>query len=428
MHRGEVQRDLVDVTPARRTFARDEQGGVAIIFALSITMLFGVVGSAVDMGRWVTARSETRNAMDGAVLAGGRAMQLPERTEADALAVARIYYDNNKSKVISAGTVAFSIVDNGTAIKATSTVTVSTPFLSVVGIPELPIDGSAKAVLQVGGNVGTHVEISLMLDVTGSMTGQKLADLQIAAKDLIDIVVWDDQSQYTSRVALAPFSVYVNVGRDHALAITGNAGNVNNPHACVEERHTADRYTDATPTNGNYFQRGPFDSNCRPTSPLVPLTKDKAVLKTAIDAFTAAGGTAGHLGTQWAWYLLSPRWSSVWPLASTPRPYAEITQTGPKGNLLLNKIAVLMTDGEYNRQHSGDSATTQARAICENMKAEGIKVYAIGFQIATGGDAETTLRGCATSTDYYYNAEDGASLREAFRDIALRISTLRIAE
>jgi uncharacterized protein YegL len=51
-----------------------------------------------------------------------------------------------------------------------------------------------------------------VLDVTGLMSGQKIADLKLAAKDLIDIVVWEDQSKYTSKVALVPFSEAVNVG------------------------------------------------------------------------------------------------------------------------------------------------------------------------------------------------------------------------
>ncbi len=421
---------LVEQVPSVvKSWSRNDEGGVAIIFALSITLLFGVVGSAVDMGRWVTARSETRNAMDGALLAAGRTLQMPEKTEADALATAQIYYEQNKSKVMSSGKVGFEIVDNGTAIKATSSVVVATPFLSVLGIPELPVDGSAKAVLQVGGNVGTHIEVSMMLDVTGSMDGQKLADMKVAAKDLIDIVVWDDQSQFSSRVALAPFSRYVNVSRDHFKAITGNnAGGSSKPAACVTERTSGDRYTDAAPTKNNYFENGPTGDDCEPASPIVPLTKDRSLLKSAIDKFQAAGGTAGHLGTQWAWYLLSPRWTSVWPASSAPRPYGEITQKGPKGNPLLQKIAVLLTDGEYNTWYSGDSSTIQAREFCANMKAEGIKVYAIGFQIGAGGEAETTLKGCASAADYYYNAGDGASLREAFRDIALRIATLRLAE
>ena len=57
-------------------------------------------------------------------------------------------------------------------------------------------------------------KISMMLDITGSMCSPctKIQAAQSAAKDLIDIVVWSDQSQYYSRVALAPFAQAVNVG------------------------------------------------------------------------------------------------------------------------------------------------------------------------------------------------------------------------
>src|SRR5204863_6174867 len=70
---------------------------------------------------------------------------------------------------------------------------------------------------------GSNVEISLMLDVTGSMCSpcSKIDAVKSAAKDLIDIVVWDDQSTYYSRVALAPFAEAVNVGTVLAPLVRG---------------------------------------------------------------------------------------------------------------------------------------------------------------------------------------------------------------
>ena len=42
-----------------------------------------------------------------------------------------------------------------------------------------------------------------------------------------------------------------------------------------------------------------------------PLTNDTAMLKRRIDKLQTGGSTAGHLGTAWAWYLLSPNWNTV---------------------------------------------------------------------------------------------------------------------
>ncbi len=45
-------------------------------------------------------------------------------------------------------------------------------------------------------------------------SGTKISALKDAAKKLVDTVVWDDQSKYTSRIAIVPFSTRVRVGPD----------------------------------------------------------------------------------------------------------------------------------------------------------------------------------------------------------------------
>ena len=97
---------------------------------------------------------------------------------------------------------------------------------------------------------------------------------------------------------------------------------------------------------------------------------------------------------------------------------------GPK----LYKIAILMTDGSYNRYYTGSNSTTQAREICTEMKKEGITVYTVGFAISKNSSPDITMQQCATSAEHYYNASSGEALKQAFRDIALKISDLRLAE
>jgi hypothetical protein len=69
------------------------------------------------------------------------------------------------------------------------------------------------------------------------------------------------------------------------------------------------------------------------------LTSDKATLSSRINSLTVTGVTAGQIGIAWGWYTLAPGFSSLWPPASQPQPY---------GSPNLKKIAVLMTDGEFN--------------------------------------------------------------------------------
>ena len=412
-----------------QAFSSDERGVIAIIFALTATIVLAMVGGAVDYGRWHAANSRTLEAMDTAVLAAGRVLQINGATEAQAIATAEEYYNKNKSALLSQDDVTFSVV-NGSEIVAESNSWVETPFLNAMGVQKLRVKNKSKAILAAGANSGSDIEISMMLDTTGSMSGSKMDDLKAAAKDLIDIVVWRDQSEYTSKVALAPFSQYVNVSRQYFEDFTGQApSGTGDQRTCVKEREGNNRYKDKKPSSGNgYFGAYTGGGTCKPTSTIVPLTNDKDALKTAINAMPTTGWTAGHLGTAWAWYLLSPKFKSFFPSESKPQGYSKLTELNEDGQPKLYKIAILMTDGEYNTWYSGDDSATQARELCTAMKNKDITVYTIGFQIASGGTADTTMQLCATSSEHYYSADDGAALKSAFRDIALKISTLRLAE
>jgi hypothetical protein len=353
--------------------------------------------------------------------------------------------------------------------------------------------------LAAGGNSETNLEIAMMLDVTGSMSGSKIADLKLAAKDLIDIVVWSDQSEYTSKVALVPFANGVNLGSTSIVnQVRGNLksgsctssgspctaytsssspsssqwtwgapatfyrfANTDGSNStfrassyCVSERIGNDKYTDAAPDAaarkvGPIYVSSSSNESSRCTlvntsdlevNAVMPLSSDKTELKQRIDKLTLAGATAGQIGTAWAWYMLSPGWGYLWPAQS--RPVAYNTEN-------TRKIAILMTDGEYNTAHcngvlsknSANNGTrincnatnaisdTQADAMCAAMKdGTGITVYTVGFALGNNNTAINTLRNCASDPSKFYEADDGAALRAAFRDIALQIATLRLSQ
>ncbi len=120
-----------------------------------------------------------------------------------------------------------------------------------------------------------------------------------------------------------------------------------------------------------------------------------------------------------------PNWNTVWPKDSQPTAY---------GTAKVDKIAVLMTDGVYNTlqgaQYGDNSsqattALTQAKALCTGMKGKSITVYTVGFNIDSTA-AKDMLKNCATSNDHYYDTSGGDALKAAFRDIALKISKLRL--
>lgn len=488
-----------------QSFASDDRGSVAILFAFIIFALCLFVGGAVDFARWAQARHQTIAAMDAAVLAGGRMLQLNESVETAREVALKYYVENTKDRApVIDDTITFDATDDNTAFAAMGNAYIETSFLSLAHIKKLPLlDVSkaefSKADLDRGGKFDQPVEISMMLDITGSMSGTKIRDLKAAAADLVNIVISDSPLANPVRIALAPFADAVrlpasSIGKavgspSKIVKKTSGSGNnqrtnlYNRSENCVVERAGNDRYTDAGPGSGRYVMPFRAEVAAIPTSQgtvlidgksnttegakatvqwkssstpsknqktslenaannfascpipasgeLVPLTKNKATLINRIENLPANGMTAGQIGTAWAWYMLSPNWNSLWDSSSAASAYDGDAQ----------KIAILMTDGEYNRQYdangivassssaaaNGDS-TTQARSLCTAMKAKGITVYTVGFALGKNSTASKTLDHCATDPTMAYTADTGAQLREAFRDIALKISKLHLTQ
>ncbi len=302
-----------NIAPLIRRYGRDQSGTIAINFGISALIIFTLVGAGVDYGRWISAKSKQQQAMDAAALAAGRVSQITGGDRTAALAAAAEYYAKMKSDLLTTDSTSFDLVDGGKAVQGISSATVRTPFFTVIGKPHLNVRTTTKAVLAINGGGGKKVEVSVMLDVTGSMSGDKIDDLKEAAKDLVNIVV-DDTDQGASRVAIAPFSEHVNAGQSYFQAVTGQSPSGSDADkTCVRERNTSDRYNDNAPSPGNYFNPGPTWGTCKPTATIIPLNGNKSTLNAHIDSLGATGMTAGHIGTAWAWYLLSPKWTSVWP-------------------------------------------------------------------------------------------------------------------
>ncbi|PPC86057.1 MAG: VWA domain-containing protein [Hyphomicrobium sp.] len=452
-------------------FAEDAAGGVLLMFGLMALVIFMFIGAAVDLSRWSNARDQTISAIDAAVLAAGRALQTNGGNHSAAIAVAQRYYQaavQNRLQLIS-DTIAFSVVEDGTAVTASGNAIIRTPFMGIGGVESLPLIKNStseysKAQLAVGGNAELNIEMAMMLDISGSMAGTKLADLKTAAKDLVNIIVWENQGTYTSKVAVVPFSadvrpptslpssIYTSTGSTFSRS-TGSGKNRKTyyfaPTPCVGERSGNDKYTDAAPGSNKLITRiftqvsnsSTSTGTCAAasTGAVLPLTNVKSTINAKIDSLTASGGTAGHVGTAWSYYMLSPKWGSLLTGVSKPAAYGLDNH---------KKIAVLMSDGEYNYTYDPDKAGTTATAgsndfadslnqktasfqavqICSQMKASGIEVYTVGFQLGGNQTAINTLNSCATDAGHAYTADDGEELKRAFRDIALKVSTLYLSQ
>lgn len=193
-------------------FWADRRGNVAMMFGLAAIPFFAFGGLAVDYSRAMMVKNRLGAALDATALAVAGQAGL---TQAQLTASANAYFLANypSSEIGTPSALQITFADREITVAATATV--DTLIMGLIGYETMTVAASAEVKKS-----SNSLEIAMVLDITGSMGGSRIVDLRAAAADLVDIVIWADQSQYTSKVALVPFSIGVNVGT-YAAATRG---------------------------------------------------------------------------------------------------------------------------------------------------------------------------------------------------------------
>lgn len=355
---------FVSVNRRLAAFGRDEAGAMVIFGLMLFTLMFLFLGMAIDFMKAEHIRVRLANTLDRGNLAAAAIDQ-----DLSAEAVVRDY-------VLKAGLAdqlkSVEVAQNLNERVVTSAGSIDTKpwFLPMMGIERLDVGAISTATQAI-----SNVEIVLVLDVSGSMAGQKLVALKEAAREFVDTVKANDSRGRIS-IAVVPYNAQVNIGTDlkTAFTLTKDAGvaDVN----CVEVPDAAFAqqaiprtlpmpmmaYADiANATSKANVYVAPDDSAsakayydysfCKPTTVNVVRLPDNdaARVKARIDALTAGGNTSITLGMKWGATLLDPTMRSAYdgyvaqgkmPAALTERPYSYEDERAMK-------VVVLMTDGEH---------------------------------------------------------------------------------
>ena len=241
-----AKRTRWQMAPLVDRLRRDRSGNVAMLFSLLLIPLVAMIGLAVDFGHVYKVTSHTQVALDAAALAAGRAAQL-----------------NSTNTVTQASAAATRLLQSGQAHGCRQLDAAVLPqqlqyavhghghLVGEDAVPERPqLPGPQE---RLGHGTRGLLDQRLRLrhghgdcdvravperrlhrqrrrwqqrrDLPDARRNRldvqpctKIDAVKDAAKDLIDIVVWPDQSNYYSRVALAPFAEAVNVGNDAGAA------------------------------------------------------------------------------------------------------------------------------------------------------------------------------------------------------------------
>lgn len=434
------------------TFCGHRSGSITMIAAFAFIVVAIAGGLAIDTSRAYNIRTQVLLALDAAALAGAKSMQDDTKTDSDLSAISQAFFStyvaNMKMSGVTTGN--FSAAVDRANWTVTASVDIRLPMLfgKVAGLDGM-FDFRPESRVRYQAD---KVELALVLDVTGSMsdipggdTARKIDSMKAAAADVIDGLMGKSISEDSVRIAVAPFSASVNAG---PLSYTVSAS----PPAttcgyswrwgwsctdvagadvdtCVIERTNSQAATDAPPTGADILPAvpsTPYGNYSCPNAKVVPLLgKSNAdQLKTTINGYSPLGATAGHIGAAWGWYVLSPRWSSYLPSGSAPAAYSDTA---------IHKHVVFMTDGLFNTSYlNGPSSSDQVnesyaqfQALCTNMKAQGITVWTIGFDLHNGR-AIQELRHCGG--DKFYDAKTGVDLKAAFQAIAASLNKMHVSQ
>lgn len=220
---------LKPVTRNLTACSRDERGAIAIMFALLLIPLLLFAGGAIDFSRYNAVRADLIESLDAAGLAMAQIDEANPPEIASLTGTARENYLKEWGRNFFHENFRSDGMIDGLQVDFIMTPTTITPQVS--GTLKTVILRAASPLLGGSSNFAYfdmtsdteitrrgsgNVELAMLLDTTNSMAGTKIADLKLAAADLINIVVRAEQTPFYSKVAVIPYGASVNLGANAA--------------------------------------------------------------------------------------------------------------------------------------------------------------------------------------------------------------------
>lgn len=444
-------------------FFSDTRGNVAIIVGFLILPMLVLAGGATDIARYEAHRAQLQDGIDRAVLASAA---LTQRVGVEP--TVRDYIKSLSFKDQVALAFDYQVGLNSRSVKVTADYRMPTGFLPLIGIEQLPIRVVAQAQER-----RSNIEMSLMLDFSGSMEGSKYTSLKSAATQFVKTMITPETASYTS-LNVVPYAGQVSVGKTIFDAMKG--ARVHNNSSCFQ-LNRPDYGTGLLSFQGR-AQIPHFTvwngSDRRPTLPanlnpgwcpsdntsIALMSNNQSDLVNKIAGYQMYDGTGTAIAMNWGLMLLDP---ALRPLMSQAIAVGMVSPSfaGRPADFTDDntlKVMILMTDGAITEQYTAkdpnkdvrtdgnaklfrdttynsDQSVTETKkhfnTVCAAAKARDVIVFTIGFQLSDSNTGQlamkTELRNCATSSSHYYDVQ-GLDIAAAFRSIATTIQKVKLTQ
>jgi len=450
-----------------KKYLLNTSGNFSIIFSVAVSVLLFGVGAAIDFSGATSQKTNIQAMSDAAVLAAvsSKEDKLPELKK---IVTESLAANNPEGLILD-----WDLKIDGDDVTLVVNSVYDTHLMGFVGKDKMDVSVLSAAKFP----EDIPINIALVLDRTGSMAGSNMTALQAASEVLIDQFVSYDSD---TRVAVVPFSNYVNVGLtrrnekwidvppDGTINVPAGECYMRQPTVCTktesvtrtylsdgvlrtstrdqctasvndgpEQEYCPPAYTKTITWNGCIGSRdgvynqtaaykgkripGIMDAECG--EEVQTLTDDMDLVKSTINGLTATESTYIPTGLVNGWRMLD-----------SDAPFDDLSNKDEKRKRAL----VLMTDGfntlsledpyftgEHTDAGDVDDANELTVTLCENIKAAGIDIWSVAYNF-DGADTKTILRNCATSSSQFFDASDQAQLISAFENIGKSLFQVRL--
>lgn len=350
---GQPEKRRAESVPLRN-IAQDEDGSMLVFGMIIFVVMTMMGGLAIDLMRYEQRRTELQNTLDRSVLAAAALKQTLKGDE-----VVRDYFNKAGLSQYLTSVTAPDPTLNAKVVSAKADSVLQPYFLQMMGVDTVKIATSSTATEQI-----TNVEVSLVLDISGSMRGSRLTALKPAARSFVTTLLANADPGKVS-ISLVPYNSQVNIGRPlmNAFNVTAN----HNQSSCIELpsdvfgsinisttapfKHNAH----FDPWTNSLVSKSSMNLNCNSgsESEVVALSDSETNLHGAINGLYASGYTSIELGTKWGAFLLNNgARSALQGLFNANLIDAKFAARplNPSTAEVL-KVLVVMTDGDNTQEY-----------------------------------------------------------------------------
>lgn len=438
-------------------YRTETRGNVAVMFAICTFFIIGCLAIAVDGSNAFFAKQRLQDTTDAVALMAAKDKTLD--TKVKLTEAAQALYDATYPDQAGIRIEVQDVVRVGDAVTVITKNNIDTSFTGIFNRKNMDIGVQSTATY-----ADKAMDVALVLDTTFSMSDKnKIGSLKAAAGGLLD--TFDDLNNDNLRVAVVPFSEYINVGKSRRNAawldvpadekvcwmkrdVLSSSNCRRIQKTCTNDGVSYDcSYNKCDKTysapyekcstrkwqgcvgsrTAGYDERVEFNGRKIPgllsvscATELQPLNKSMKTAKATVSGLKARQETYIPAGILWGWRTLD----ESLPLSSA----------GTKVNPDREKVMIVMTDGENQRSKNGEyhngkdinAANAKTDKLCSEAKRDKVTIYTIAYDVSDS-TTKNMLSRCASDNSKFFDASNASELNKAFQDIGDALNELRIS-